>query len=251
MKTTYAVSQEFPAGSTGWRTFPQHYLLYASRGMFQLEVAGSRWFLPPQKAALIASHTEIRVGMSDAVACRSVLFDPSSLLNVAPCRVFSMTPLAREMVHHTMKWGPDHDDPAAPIFFQALAQVVGELAQSPDLFWLPTSQTPGLAKAIDHTLAQLGRPLSQGEVASVAGLSERTMARRFLTEANMTWKEFLHRARMIRAMELLADSTRGVTEVVYATGFESPGSFTRAFSRFVGEPPSVYRRRFLPVTPPA
>ena len=31
--------QEFTALDGGWRTFPRHYLLYASSGVFQLEVA--------------------------------------------------------------------------------------------------------------------------------------------------------------------------------------------------------------------
>lgn len=65
----------------------------------------------------------------------------------------------------------------------------------------------------------------------------------------MSWREFLARARMIRAMELLEEQEPQVTEVAYATGFESVSAFSTAFRRFTGETPSQYRRRVTPLAP--
>ncbi|KPV51254.1 AraC family transcriptional regulator, partial [Kouleothrix aurantiaca] len=86
-------------------------------------------------------------------------------------------------------------------------------------------------------------PLHVADVAQVAGVSERTLARRFADEAGMPWREFLLRARMIRAMELLASSAQALAEVAYSTGFESVSAFSTAFRRFSGETPASYRRR--------
>ena len=65
---------------------------------------------------------------------------------------------------------------------------------------LTDEEVQKLKRAIEHTLARLDAPLSFGEVAQAALVSERTLARRFAEETNMTWRQFLRRARMIRSL---------------------------------------------------
>ena len=52
------------------------------------------------------------------------------------------------------------------------------------------------------------------------------------------------RRRVERAMELLRETDRPVTELCLDVGFNSLGTFSRTFRRVVGEPPSSYRARF-------
>jgi AraC-like DNA-binding protein len=49
---------------------------------------------------------------------------------------------------------------------------------------------------------------------------------------------------MDRAMELLRETDRPVSEICLDVGFNSLGTFTRTFREIVGEPPSAYRARF-------
>jgi len=44
-------------------------------------------------------------------------------------------------------------------------------------------------------------------------------------------------------MALLTEPSWTVLDVATRVGFESVSAFTRAFVRYVGQPPSVYRRR--------
>ena len=44
-------------------------------------------------------------------------------------------------------------------------------------------------------------------------------------------------------MALLRTGDRSVTEVCFAVGFSSLGSFSTQFRRFVGDSPSAYQRR--------
>jgi AraC-like DNA-binding protein len=62
----------------------------------------------------------------------------------------------------------------------------------------------------------------------------------------MIWSQFAHRARMLRAMELLAAPDITVIEVVDAVGFLSVSAFHHAFRAFTGETPSSYRKRAHP-----
>lgn len=242
----YGFYREFAALPDEWRSFPRHYLLYAASGTFHLEVAGARWLLPPSRAALIAADLPLRVRIAAPVTCCSVLFDPARLaLPPQTCRVFALSPLAREMIRYAMRWGPQRDpaDAAADRFLLALADVCVELAATPDLFWLPRGRSPELARALAYALEHLERPLRLGDLARVAGVSERTLARRFADETELGWRAFLRRARLIRAMELLAEPGAGPAGTAYAVGFESVSAFSAAFRRFTGETPAAYHRR--------
>ncbi|HEU4538051.1 MAG TPA: AraC family transcriptional regulator, partial [Polyangiaceae bacterium] len=109
--------------------------------------------------------------------------------------------------------------------------------------YLPAARSPELGRAMRLVLDRLDEPLTAAEVARAAGLSTRTLARRFADEAQTTWRRFLHDARMLKAMDLLVRPGARVTETALAVGFESLGAFSRAFERFAGESPRDYRRR--------
>lgn len=54
---------------------------------------------------------------------------------------------------------------------------------------------------------------------------------------------YLQRRRIERAMALLRDTERPVTEISLDVGFNSLGTFSRTFREILGESPSAYRRR--------
>lgn len=248
---TFGIAQTFDDLDTGWRSFPGHYLLYAAQGIFHLEAVNARWFLPPQRAAWVRAGESIRLRTHGPVACNSVLFATSTIPEPQfPCCVFGVTPLVREMIRHTLRWGMERkpDDLVAERFFGVLADLCGDLAAQPDTLWLPRPTSPELARAMEYALADLSSSLQAGAAAEAADISERTLARRFAEETQMTWRQFVGRARMIRAMELLSAQDAPVIDVAYSVGFESVSAFSTAFRRFVGETPSRYRRRFVSST---
>jgi AraC-like DNA-binding protein len=247
---TFGINQVFGAAfDSGWRTFPGHYLLYASSGAFRLEVNGVRWLLPPQRAAWVAAGVPLRLCAELPGATNSVLF-ATRMISELPfdCRIFAVSALAREMLLYATRWGPERtdDDQHADTFFHALATVCTELAEHPNEFWLPHAQSPELQHALDYTVDQLSEKPTFAEVASAAHLSERTLARRFGEEIGMTWSQFVHRARMIRTMELLTAPDTAIIDIAFGVGFASVSAFNHAFRAFTGETPSSYRKRLRP-----
>lgn len=246
---TFGINRELPSLDSGWQTFPGHYLLYASRGTFTLEVEDRQWLLPPQRAAWVAADVLIRIRATASVISSSILFARESIPPPAfDCRVFAMTPLAREMIVYAMRWGIDRipQDRAADQFFSAIADVCAELAASPEQFWLPRVRSAELTHAMEFILSHLDSPLSIEEIAQAINVSARTLARRFVQEAHLPCGQFIRRARMLRAMELLAERDVPIAEVAYAVGFESISAFNHGFRCFAQETPSQYRQRFLP-----
>jgi AraC-like DNA-binding protein len=57
--------------------------------------------------------------------------------------------------------------------------------------------------------------------------------------------QYLMTRRIERAMTLLRRGDLSVTEICFAVGFSSLGTFSTRFSELVGIPPSTYRREAL------
>jgi AraC-like DNA-binding protein len=91
---------------------------------------------------------------------------------------------------------------------------------------------------IDERYAQ---PLVVEDVARAAGLSLYHFIREFRRAFGCTPGRYLRERRLTRARQLLAVSDLPVTEVCFAVGFESLGSFCTLFRKSEGTTPAAYR----------
>jgi len=217
-------------------------------GAVRLGVADREWLLPPAFAAWIPAGTPIAFEMPHPVTSCSVLFVPGFAEDVSPplpadTTVFAMDVLAREMVRHARRWGPDGDGygAEAATFFRALAGVIAGLGRRPADVWRPVTSDPALRAAIAFTEAEHGREIVVADAARSAGLTERTLLRRYASELGMTWAQSLRRIRMIAAMERLVTTRDPITSVALDVGYQSLSAFNTAFRDFAGATPSAIR----------
>ena len=94
--------------------------------------------------------------------------------------------------------------------------------------------------AVDRAYAQ---PLDIPALAAVASVSEAHFIRTFRSTFGETPHRYLQRRRVERAMFLLRESGRSITDICFEVGFVSLGSFSRTFRDIVGESPTDYRSR--------
>ncbi|TML99764.1 MAG: helix-turn-helix transcriptional regulator [Actinobacteria bacterium] len=94
--------------------------------------------------------------------------------------------------------------------------------------------------AMDRGFSQ---PLEVPAVAQVAHVSPAHFSRQFRATFGEPPHRYLQRRRVERAMELLRETERPITEICLDVGFNSLGTFSRVFREIVGESPSTYRAR--------
>ncbi|MCM3882570.1 helix-turn-helix transcriptional regulator [Frankia sp. R82] len=230
---------------TGWHRHDLHQIEYAVSGVIEVETAAAHYLLPPQQAAWIPAGLEHSATMNSSVRSVAVLFDPSLISRPGDrTRIIAVPPLIREMVIYAQRWpiGGAQPDPVADGFFRTLGHLVTEALDQEAPLDLPTPADPLLAAAAAHTRRHLAA-ITVEQVSRAVGVSERTLRRQFRAELGLSWRDYLTRARLLRAMALLAETGPSVLEVSTAVGFDSPSSFARAFTRHCGESPSDYRRR--------
>jgi AraC-like DNA-binding protein len=85
------------------------------------------------------------------------------------------------------------------------------------------------------------KPLDVPALARIAYVSEAHFIRTFRATFGETPHRYLQRRRVERAMFLLRETDRPVTEICLDVGFTSLGTFGRTFREIVGESPTRYR----------
>lgn len=101
-----------------------------------------------------------------------------------------------------------------------------------------------LAALHEWTLGHLAEPLTVADLAAQALMSPRTFARQFAALTGTTPHQWLTRARLMRAQELLERSGDTVDQIAAQCGL-SPLMLRRHFARTYGTSPQAYRRTFI------
>lgn len=92
--------------------------------------------------------------------------------------------------------------------------------------------------------AEGGAEASLADMATRAGLGERTFLRRFRAATGLKPTEYCQQLRVSKARELLEFSRQSIEQVAWQVGYADSGAFRKVFTRLVGLSPGDYRRRF-------
>src|SRR5690242_14635266 len=108
---------------------------------------------------------------------------------------------------------------------------------------MPRFEAPSrrLLRAKDAMDRSYARPLDTETLAKIAMSSEAHFIRTFKQTFGETPHRYLQRRRLERAMALLRETERPVTDICLEVGFASLGTFSRTFARVLGMSPTAYR----------
>ncbi|MFE6892593.1 GlxA family transcriptional regulator [Streptomyces sp. NPDC057694] len=108
----------------------------------------------------------------------------------------------------------------------------------------PAPQGSSFEPLLDWLQDNLSRDLALADIAAHAGISTRTLMRRFREQTGTTPLQWLHLARIRRAQHLLETTGHPVERIAAQVGFGSPTAFRDRFKRTTGVSPQAYRRSF-------
>lgn len=147
-------------------------------------------------------------------------------------------------------------EPAGPVWLEEyLHHLMGCLLRVHQQVWREVDNLPAarpatreelyrrLHRARDYAAALLHTPLTLDELACVACLSPNHFLRTFKAAFHQTPHQYLTARRLEQARRLLLQTDLSVTEICFAVGFQSLGSFSSLFRRQVGLSPQVFRQQ--------
>jgi AraC-like DNA-binding protein len=100
-----------------------------------------------------------------------------------------------------------------------------------------------LRRVKDRIDREYAQPLDVESLARDAHMSAGYFSRRFKAAYQESPYSYLMTRRIERAMALLRKGGLSVTEVCFAVGCSSLGTFSTRFNELVGMPPSVYKQK--------
>jgi AraC family transcriptional regulator, transcriptional activator FtrA len=107
-----------------------------------------------------------------------------------------------------------------------------------------SEQPKSLSVLLDKIRKRPGEPWRVGELARLAAMSERTFMRRFRATTGLSPADWVTRARVDAARELLEGTTLTVEHIAERCGLGTPTTLRHHFRKKVGVSPTQYRKRF-------
>lgn len=96
-------------------------------------------------------------------------------------------------------------------------------------------------KARHFIEAHAAEDLSLGKVAGAVNTSRNYFSEKFKQATGMNYVKYVARTRFEKAAALLREADLRVSEIAFATGFQSLSQFNRTFKKFAGKSPTEYR----------
>lgn len=216
-------------------------LLYAARGVLQVETPRGLWLAPPQRAVWLPCGTAHRVTHSPGLAFRSLHVERDSPGLPEECCVLEVSGLLRELILTFLERDQDYGPGSCQAGLGAV--LLDELRTRPKVdlhLSLPGEQR--LKPIVEGLLADPGDRRGLAEWVRMTGASQRTLERLFKSETGQSFGEWRRQLRLQTAITLLSEG-EAVTSVAFAVGYESPSAFIAMFGEAMGESPGQFAAR--------
>ncbi|MBS1722036.1 MAG: helix-turn-helix domain-containing protein [Armatimonadetes bacterium] len=215
--------------------FDRHWtqLAYAVKGVMTVSTEQGSWTVPPHRAVWVPAGIRHEVTGHGRVDLRCLYFHPSKSVP-RECSTVAVTPLVRELIDHVALTGalleanPHH---------RRLADLLIDLL--PVLPVLPTHLPQPSSPNVRAAAGLLQDPRTPVEAAcDSAGLSRRTLERRFREETGLSLGAWRQQARLTASLRHLA-AGEPVGRTAYNVGYESESAFVSAFRKAFGVTPGA------------
>jgi YesN/AraC family two-component response regulator len=107
---------------------------------------------------------------------------------------------------------------------------------------LPQPTSVLVKAAIVYLHQNYAQPITRQGIAQAIGVSSNYLSRIFHQEVGLSAWDCLNRFRILKARELLRNSTDTITTIAMQVGFDDSAYFSRIFRRHTGQSPQSYRQ---------
>lgn len=234
-----AKARNYRGGETPVHSHLRAQLIYAGSGVMRVETEAGCWVVPPVRGVWIPANTAHRVIMLGPVEMRTLYIRPDAAPGLPDtCCLLEVSPLLRALILALLDepTAYDRNGRAGQIATLALNEL--RFLKIPALH-LPMPGAPRLYRLCETLIAN---PESQETLESLAeqqAISSRTLARQFLRETGMSFRQWRQQARLVEALGHLANNVP-VARVAEKLGYRSASAFTAMFRRTLGVEPRRY-----------
>ncbi len=216
-------------------------LITATRGMLTVQTDAGWWVAPPGQAVWLPPGVKNSAEMAGRVVLWGLYLQaPLAEALRDSSHVVILSPLLRELWRRTIQLKTlDRRIAEQRRLLAVLLDELGTLQSAELHLPLPRDQR-AVRAAVLVRQGTNARP-SRSSILRESGASSRTLERLFRGETGLSFGAWRQRARLLRALQLLADGA-SVTRAGITVGYGSTSAFVAAFRRVFGRTPGKYFR---------
>lgn len=220
---------------------PRAQLVYAIKGVLRVVSREGTWIVPPAQAVWVPSEVTHEIIAADSISIRTLFIDPSVAHSLPKsCCVLNVPPLLRELILKAVDIGDNYlPESSGYRLMQVILDLLQELEPAP--LYLPMGVDARLRRVMDEMVTNPGDERGLEAWSRFCGASGRTLARLFIRETGMTFRDWRRQLHLLEAIERLGQG-QSVTSVALDLGYQSPSAFIAMFRRTLGTSPGAYFR---------
>jgi AraC-like DNA-binding protein len=211
----------------------------AESGLLKIDTENDRLVVPPGHAVWLPPHCPHRLASHGQFSGWSIYAAPAACSQLPQhALVIRISSLMREAVLRAASWSEQSELGTAQT--RVCDVIVDEIAAAPlERLNLPLPTDRRLRKIAQALEDNPADNRSLEEWAAWAAIAPRTLTRRFAAETGLPFSSWRQRARLVRALEMLAMNI-AVTTIAVDLGYDSLSAFIAMFKRTFGVTPAKY-----------
>lgn len=219
--------------------------LYTEGGVVFLKTSEKSYFLPARHYIWIPAGVKHSIHPSSPnVVMRNLYFPKfdSDTAFYSKTNIYPVDDLLMELIMFTNRWNGNIFPVEEPKFSLAKSfkLILPELSKNELPLALPYPNNQKLKDIVTFLESKIDENISFKSLSVKFDISERTLARLFQKELNMSFIQYYTILRMLTALKLLLDDKLSVNEVAIRVGYNSLPTFSNTFNKVIGVRPSEY-----------
>lgn len=219
--------------------------LYTEGGIVYVRTSTKTFFLPSRHFIWIAPSELHSIHPSTEKAVMRNLYFPVDTLTefTGTTRIYPVNDLLFNLLEYTASVKgdilPEDENYTIARAFFILLQKFSSFSLP---LALPFPQDEKLRDIVRHLNEHLGSKITLPDIAQHFEISLRSLTRLFSRDLNMTFIEYLTILRLLKALELLLETNKSVSEICFSVGYNSVPTFSNVFYKMIGVRPAEYRK---------
>lgn len=214
--------------------------LGAIQGLISIDAGGCRWVVPATHGVWIPPEVQHSLLRSHGPFTGWSVYITKSECTCLPGKacILELSGLLREAIARMTLWENRELEPAQIRLAKVVLDEIRTVRKVS--LGLPMPKDTRILKIAMALSDNPGDERREEDWAVWAGVSPRTLRRRFTNETGFNFTEWRQRVRLLRALEMLA-AGKQITEISLELSYESVSAFIALFRRTFGTSPGNYK----------
>lgn len=231
------------------RRFPVHkhkkgQLSYVEGGIAYVHFVGNTFVIPARHYIWIPPGTDhfLQVRQSSNTIIRNIYYpDNNSHIFYQHTGIYPVNNLLHEMITYTDKYNENIEHQSIDYaFLIAIKNILPQISPQNIPIVLPTTTNERLRPILRYLYENVEQALTLKSVSGRFGMAERTLSRLFQSVLSISFLQYLKQVRMVKAVELMLQTSQTLSQIAFATGYQSISAFSNTFYQLTNMRPSEF-----------